>query len=438
MERPRMTESDPRRAQVRPASLPASTPRFDLLCLSHLRWDFVYQRPQHLLTRFSRNGRVFFVEEVRWEDDGPARLVVHAPLPNLWVAVPHLPRELNQEQADDAQRLLLDDFLREHDVVRYVLWYYTPMAMGFSRHLTPRVVVYDCMDELSAFRDAPPLMRTHEDALFARADLVFTGGQSLYEAKRSRGPHVYAFPSSVDAAHFARARQPMPDPTDQAAIPHPRLGFFGVIDERMDCALVGAVAAARPDWHLVLIGPTAKIDPADLPQGANIHYLGMKGYDDLPAYLAGWDVALLPFARNESTRFISPTKTPEYLAAGKPVVSTSIRDVVRPYGEMGIVHIADDSAAFVAAVEAALREDAAARLARVDALLAQQSWERTWAAMLRLIEERLAPALSPNALPAALRAEHLPATEGATGAPIDTPTTPGGVGTTTRRGVDNV
>ena len=220
---------------------------------------------------------------------------------------------------------------------------------------------------------------------FARCDLVFTAGRILRSKAR---PHksVHAFPSSIDAAHFARARDASRDPADQADIPRPRLGFFGVIDERLDIQLLEGVAAARPDWHIVMVGPVVKIDPNDLPRRSNIHYLGGKDYQELPEYLAGWDVALLPFARNESTRFISPTKTPEYLAAGKPVVSTSIRDVVRPYGEQGFVHIADTVTDFIAGCEAAMKQDAAAHQRRVDALLAQNSWDQTWAQMADLIE----------------------------------------------------
>jgi UDP-galactopyranose mutase len=270
-----------------------------------------------------------------------------------------------------------------------VLWYYTPMAMPFTRHLTPLATVYDCMDELSAFAGAPPALRAREVDLLARADLVFTGGQSLYESKRGCHPSVHAFPSSVDVAHFARARAPQADPPDQATLPHPRIGFFGVIDERMDCELVHGIASARPDWQLVFLGPIVKISPDALPHAPNIHYLGPKAYDDLPSYLAGWDVAILPFARNEATRFISPTKTPEYLAAGCAVVSTSIRDVVRPYGQQGLARIADTVPAFVSAIDESLREDAAARRAKADAFLSQMSWDRTWAQMCRLLEGAL-------------------------------------------------
>jgi UDP-galactopyranose mutase len=285
------------------------------------------------------------------------------------------------------QARLLDGFFRDYRIHDYVLWYYTPMAMEFTRHLRPRAVVYDCMDELSAFAGAPASMREREQELLARADVVFTGGHALYERKRHSHPNVHPFPSSVDVDHFARGRVSQPDCTDQANIPRPRLGFFGVVDERMDLELLRGVAAARPDWHLVIIGPVVKIDPSMLPVAANIHYLGPKSYDELPSYLAGWDVALLPFARNDATRYISPTKTPEYLAAGKPVVSTSIRDVVRPYGIQGLARIADDPDEFVAAVEASLAEDPAERWRQVDAFLTQTSWEGTWTRMYRHVSE---------------------------------------------------
>jgi UDP-galactopyranose mutase len=209
--------------------------------------------------------------------------------------------------------------------------------------------------------------------------VVLTGGYSIYEAKRDRHHNIHPLPSSVDVDHFSRARALDAEPADQASIPRPRLGFFGVIDERMDIDLVAAVAAARPSFQLVLIGPVVKIDPATLPRLPNIHYLGQKTYDELPAYLAGWDVALLPFARNESTRFISPTKTPEYLAAGKPVVSTSIRDVVRPYGAMGLVRIADSPEDFIREVEMSLAEPRGEKIAQIDQFLGQMSWDKTWA-----------------------------------------------------------
>lgn len=362
----------------------------DLVCLSHLRWDFVYQRPQHLLSRCAKQRRVFFVEEPIF-GQGPSRLDVSQREDGVYVVVPHLPEGLSNEVAVEAiQRAMIDRLFAEQHIRDYVLWYYTPMALGWTRHLKPLATVYDCMDELSAFRNAPRLLRDREAELFRRADLVFTGGQSLYEAKRDQHQNVYAFPSSIDRAHFAQARSIMEDPADQANIPHPRMGFFGVVDERFDIELLDGISEARPDWQFVIIGPVVKIDEADLPRRANIHYLGSKSYKELPAYLAGWDVAALLFARNESTRFISPTKTPEYLAAGKPVVSTSIRDVVRPYGKLELVRIADDAASFIrAAAEIGMDEQAdnPAWLARVDEFLAKISWDRTWGEMAELIGE---------------------------------------------------
>jgi UDP-galactopyranose mutase len=361
----------------------------DLVCLSHLRWDFVYQRPQHLLSRYAQERRVFYVEEPIF-DNGSMRLEVNGRDCGVQVVLPHLPVGLRSEIALEAvQHEMIDRLFKEHAIRDCVLWYYTPMALPFTRHLRPLATVYDCMDELSAFKGAPPALCEREEELFRRADLVFTGGQSLYEAKRERHHAVHAFPSSIDRAHFRQARTLSTEPLDQAAVPHPRLGFFGVIDERLDIELLDGVAAARPDWQFVMIGPVVKIDPATLPRHRNIHYLGSKAYQELPAYLAGWDVALLPFANNESTRFISPTKTPEYLAAGKPVISTSIRDVVRPYGELGLVRIADTVDEFVGAAEALLTEqrERSDWLARVDAFLARNSWDETWAQMSKLIEE---------------------------------------------------
>lgn len=361
----------------------------DVIALSHLRWDFVFQRPQHLLTRWARRHRVFVIEEPI-VGEGPARFEVSVRQHGIRVVVPRLPEGLTIDAVDALQSSLLRTFLREHSISDYLLWYYTPMAMAFTRHLRPRAVVYDCMDELSAFAGAPASMREREQELLRRADVVFTGGQTLFESKRHSHANVFAFPSSVDVDHFSRARSSQADPDDQSRIPHPRLGFFGVIDERMDLELLRQVAAARPDWHLVIIGPVVKIDPSCLPVAANLHYLGPKQYDELPSYLAGWDVALLPFARNDATRYISPTKTPEYLAAGKPVVSTSIRDVVRPYGVTGLARIADDPADFVAAIEAALAEPASERLRQVDAFLTQTSWDGTWTRMYRLVNAAIA------------------------------------------------
>lgn len=360
----------------------------DLVCFSHLRWNFVYQRPHHLLSRCAQERRVFFVEEPVF-GQGEPRFEVSQPQEKITVVVPHLPHGLSEEAVHSTQQKLINDLFKLHHIHTYILWYYTPMALDFTRHLTPLVTIYDCMDELTLFKDASPMLKKLEVELFSRVDLVFTGGQSLYEVKRNQHPNVHCFPSSIDFAHFAQARQPGEEPADQVAIPHPRLGFFGVVDERFDSPLLAGLAESRPDWHFVIIGPMVKIDPASLPRRDNIHYLGPKSYDELPAYLAGWDVALLPFARNDATRFISPTKTPEYLAGGKPVVSTSIQDVVQPYGEQQLVRIADTVPKFVAAVEAALAQstdETAAWQRRVDQFLAEGSWDQTWRQMSQLIQ----------------------------------------------------
>jgi UDP-galactopyranose mutase len=356
-----------------------------MLCLSHLRWNFVFQRPQHLMTRFAADRRVYFLEE---PITGSARPLLRSTWANsVCVLTPQVPDGLDANDCDSVVRRMVRSRLEQEGVVDPIVWFYTPMMLPLVEDLPAGAVVYDCMDELSAFKFAPPALGERERRLMQRADLVFTGGQSLYEARKTKHPSVHAFPSSVDVAHFARARMGQRDPVDQAPIGRPRVGYCGVIDERMDLALLREAAAIRPDWNFVMVGPVVKLDESDVPRAANIHYLGMKTYDELPAYLAGWDVAMLPFARNEATRFISPTKTPEYLAAGRPVVSTSVRDVVRPYGEQGFVRIADSADAFVAAIDAALTDKGVP--AAAERFVANLSWDRTWAGMNTLIEKVL-------------------------------------------------
>lgn len=375
----------------------------DLVCLSHLRWNFVYQRPQHLMTRCARERRVFFVEEPLFEPSRrKAALEITATPSGVTVVTPKLPTGLTQDQLHATQRKLMDQLVRRCAIHDCILWYYTPMALPFTDHLDPLLVVYDCMDELSGFRGAPPELRIKEAELMSRADVVFTGGLSLYEARARQHRNIHPFPSSIDALHFAQARDTRETPDDQRRIPRPRLGFAGVIDERMNLELVRGVAKRRPDWHIVLVGPAVKIDVAELPRGANIHYLGPKPYESLPSYMAGWDVGIMPFAHNDSTRFISPTKTPEYLAAGRPVVSTSIRDVVRIYGAKELVAIADTADDFVAEIDAILNRTLDPRwLNRVDRFLASASWDSTWSSMMRLIQDGLAARVeaSPSGAP---------------------------------------
>lgn len=364
-----------------------SNPSFDLIVLSHLRWDFVFQRPQHLLSRFDR-GRVFFFEEPIFDSEQP-RLEVSERGERVRVAVPHLPAGMSPEEVLAQQERMLTQMIQEQHIERYARWYYTAEAVRFSRHLRPVLTIYDCMDELSLFKGANSEIRQLELELFKMADLVFTGGVSLYEAKRTQHHDVHAFPSSVDVKHFASALQVKDDPADQASIPHPRVGYYGVIDERLDYELLEELAKMRPDLHLVMVGPFCKVNPDELPKAPNIHYLGGKDYKELPKYLSGWDVAMMPFARNDATRFISPTKTPEYLAGGRPVVSTSITDVIRPYQALGLVHIADAPADFSKAIDAALSEDAAARRKRAQEFLSGISWDATWSKMQGLIDARL-------------------------------------------------
>ena len=365
-----------------------------ILCFSHLRWEFVFQRPQHLLTRFARTAPVVVWEEPIDAEDGASPSLHIRPAADcaaVTLVTPRLPHGGSEDERNALLKQLLDGYLASN-TRRFVAWYYTPMMLPFSRHLDPACTVYDAMDELANFRFAPPMLLELERELLERADVVFTGGYSLYEAKKQRHGNVHPFPSSVDRAHFAQARGAMTDPADQAGLAHPRLGFYGVFDERIDLDLIAAVADARPDWQLVMVGPVVKISEDELPRRANIHWLGGRSYAELPAYLSGWDVALMPFAINAATRFISPTKTPEYLAAGVPVVSTPIRDVKRHYERVAGVRIAGTTEQFIAGCEAqlALRKSGDRWLAEVDGLLSTMSWDITQARMAALIDEVIA------------------------------------------------
>lgn len=358
--------------------------RTTLIAFSHLRWDGVFQRPQHLLSRLARNHDVLVWEEPEFNDalESATLRKFECAKSGVTVLTPILP---HGDNADRQQRALLDEVLagNRQPLVR---WYYTPMMLPFSAHLEAACTIYDCMDELSGFLGAPPELLLRETALFKAADLVFTGGASLYEAKRSRHDSVHCFPSSVDAKHFSGAREQRRARSGTG----PVVGYCGVIDERLELGLIADLAASRPDVRIEMAGPVVKIDPASLPQAPNLHWLGRMAYDDLPALMAGWDAALMPFALNEATRFISPTKTPEYLAAGLPVASTPVTDVVRGYGTVNAVKIAVRSM-YVAACDEALElaTQPESWLPEVDELLSRGSWDQTIANMEELIAARL-------------------------------------------------
>jgi len=362
-------------------------PDIPIICFSHLRWDFVFQRPQHLMSRFARTRRVFFVQEVELHDGAAILDTRHDPATGVTVWIPRLPREGNESDRDATVEALLLGAMEKAGFSRPVLWYYTPLMRAFSSGIAASAIVYDCMDELSQFRFAPAALVDAEKELMRVADVMFTGGYSLYEAKRRFHPNIHPFPSAVDREHFAKARQES-DPADQSALPHPRLGYFGVIDERIDLELVAKIAGDRPGWSIVMLGPAAKLGPEELPRRANIHYLGMKPYAELPNYLSGWDVALMPFAINKATQFISPTKTPEYLSGGKMVVSTPIADVQRHYGDLNAVCIAATADAFVAACDTALAlsREPEQWLPAADAALAGMSWDATFLQMEALVD----------------------------------------------------
>jgi UDP-galactopyranose mutase len=367
--------------------------RADLVVFSHLPWNFVYQRPQHLLSRLADNYRIFFIQEPFFEAGAEPGWDISQPQANVIVARPRT--SIQEHGFSDAQLAAIGPMMAQlkaqHHIGKHLAWFYTPMALPLLNELSPELVIFDSMDALDMFLFAPQQLKDREAELLKRADLVFTGGRSLFRRLQDRHANAYCFPSSVDAKHFGQAIAPgRIDPLDQEKIPGPRLGYFGVIDERIDLPLLDAVAQARPDWQIVMVGPVVKISPDSLPRRANIHYLGQKSYQELPGYLGGWDLCLLPFARNDSTRFISPTKTLEYMVAEKPIIGTPITDVAEPYGR--IVYLADNADEFVAACDTALHEPAEEKKRRIGLMrqvLSTTSWDATVDQMQELIEEAL-------------------------------------------------
>jgi UDP-galactopyranose mutase len=370
----------------------------DIICVSHLRWDFVWQRPQQLLSRLSKQFRVFFIEEpvaspfydepvlgtYTWHgyhDEEVTVVRMHQPMSEpRWVG--H-----GDPLTSDVYNQLLRDFARKKGIDNPILWLYTPMASSFIKELDPQLLVYDVMDQLSAFKGAPLEISQEDLALLQRADLVFTGGASLYRDKAPYNPNTHLFPSGVDVEHFCTEGYKVP-PYDIASLSSPILGYFGVIDERLDGELLDYVAKCHPEWNIVMIGPVIKISPEDLPQSPNIHYLGMKSYTELPAYLAHFDVAIVPFARNDATRYVSPTKVLEYLAAHKPIVSTAIQDVIELYGN--VVHVGHDCQGFVEQVEQVLRAPSTPeRWANADKVLRQNTWDAIVRNMTQIIERAM-------------------------------------------------
>lgn len=361
-----------------------------LVFFSHLRWNFLFQRPRHLASRSAGSFKVYFVEEPVFGMP-ETRLEFLSLGDNLEIIVPHFRTRMRDDASIAAQKELLTTFFDGKNLANFIFWYTSPLFLPVTEPFRPALTVYDCVHEPAALRFSQQMLKKYEDELFDRADLVFTSGYSLYEAKRRRHGEVHHFPNSVDVAHFFQARPYMTDPTDQASIPHPRIGYFGAIDDRIDVALLEGLAHRKPEWHFVMVGPVCNIHADTLPRLRNIHYLGTKSYYELPSYISGWDLAIIPFVHNESTRYLNPIKTAEYLAAGKPVITTPITDILRQYGRDKLVNVAGTQDEFIRVASLELGNiDREEWLRRVNEFLPQNSWDKTWQRMLYLMTKKLA------------------------------------------------
>jgi glycosyltransferase involved in cell wall biosynthesis len=341
----------------------------DLLVFSHLRWDFIFERPQHVLSRHASHRRVFYFEEPVFGMTDSPRLHLKLSQENVQVVVPHLPSGMEPSMMDSALTELLNELVYEEDLRDFTVMYYSPAALSFSRHLTASVVIFDCMDH--AYENG----MDSEHELISRSDVVFTSNQSLYESKKNNHHNVHPFPNSIDLNHFSHARMTVSEPLDQARIPHPRIGFYGGMEKIFNFDLLTQMADLRPEFQFVMLGPIDR-NPSDLPLRANIYYLGKKNYEEIPLYMAGWDAGIIPFS-------VKNPKTAEYLAAGKPVVSIALNDVVHPYGDAKLVYIASNPHTFVECLEKAINESQydPEWIERVDNFLDGNSWDVTFLEM---------------------------------------------------------
>lgn len=402
------TKQNTKALPARSASGAASTPShfhrtadedafdYPILVHSHLRWDWVWQRPQQFLSRFAKRHPILFVEEPSGVEgvSQPRAVLRESGVPNVTILRTEFPPAMlaNREALDAAQKRLVQATLASPFGAKFerpVQWFYDPMAtIAFAGQMNERAIVYDCMDQLSHFRGAPPELIRRERELLSIADVVFAGGPKIWKAKREHNDNCHAYGCGVDVRHFGKARAPETAvPADLAALPGPRLGYFGVVDERMDYALLSALAEAHPEWSVVIVGPACKVDPATFPQHANLHFLGARDYEQLPAYVKGFDVCLMPFAINQATEFINPTKALEYMATARPIVSSAVEDVVLQFSE--VVDIAQNHAAFIAACERAIAAPQGERIMRGLEMAKRNSWD----AIVAKLESHIADAL---------------------------------------------
>jgi glycosyltransferase involved in cell wall biosynthesis len=349
---------------------------YDMVVFCHLRWQFVYQRPQHLISRMAESMRVLLIEEPLFNEQNNSTGNLMIMNENLHILQPNV-RDI------ESIAKILPTYIKNKNIAAG--WFYSAAFCPLLQALNFDTIIYDCMDELSLFKGAPSHLIEQEKYLMANADIIFTGGRSLYESKKQFHDNVHCFPSSVDKAHFEQALHNISIPADIGDLKGPIIGYYGVIDERIDLDLLKETAHLLPDVTFVMIGPLAKIEEADLPEASNIHYLGMKCYNELPLYLKAFDVAMMPFALNDATKYISPTKTLEYMAAQKPIISTKIADVVRDYSSC--VNLVETTDEFAQTIRNLLDRTENTNIEQQYAdILAKTSWDNTAKQMKSIIK----------------------------------------------------
>jgi glycosyltransferase involved in cell wall biosynthesis len=374
-----------------------SSDSIPIIAFCHLGWDWVWQRPQQYLSRLAKRHRLLFVETYCSDvAKAEVRLRTAEGHPNITICETHLPQSRwpDGEFIDAERRRVVKNALTSElrgQFEQPLLWFYDPMAVtAFARQMGERAIVYDCMDELSQFKGAPPALIQREKELLRVADVVFCGGQKMRKKRLPLNANTHFFGTGVDCEHFGKAmtRELKVAPEIANFGSAPVLGYFGVIDERIDYELLEKLADARADWHVVMVGPTAKVDPATFPKRDNLHFIGGRPYAQLPALTKGFSVAMMPFALNAATEYINPTKALEYMAAGRPVVSTALDEVRMNFGK--VARIAESHAEFIAFCAKEADSPSRARIVRGLKLASENTWEANIARMESHIYDVLA------------------------------------------------
>lgn len=354
----------------------------DLLVLAHSRWDLDHHRGHNIFSRYAQKRRVFYFEEPSFGQTEIPRLHIRDTFENVMVVTPHLPNPIKSNQIDSILRELIDELIFEEEIINFTLWLQTPRAFRYARDIDATTIIYECMEDYDNINNFSENLFQVEKELMENSDIIFVVSEALYQKKKFQHHNIHVFPNSADYFHFIQSRDFILDPYDQIHIPHPRIGFYGIIDQSIDLKLIDEIAQIREDLNFVFIGPLKDTKFSQLPTRKNIYYLEQKDYNLIPLYVAEWDCGLLPFCINEVTQYSSPHQTAELLMAGKPIVATHIPDISIRFGKKSLAKMASNAEDFSEKIDKAILESKEQKWKElIDNELKNETWDQVFKKM---------------------------------------------------------